>query len=73
MTADHLTIAYIALGTAEDISECGQDAVADIWRGTELKQVEEFIAWAGLLDALAETADLVSASPMRSRSLSAKS
>lgn len=59
MTADHLTIAYIALGAADAIAECGHDAVADIWRGPELKLVEEVIAWAGLLDALAETADLV--------------
>ena len=59
MTADHLTIAYIALGAADAIAECGHDAVADIWRGPELNLVEEVIAWAGLLDALAETADLV--------------
>lgn len=59
MTADHLTIAYIALGAAEAIAERGHDAVADVWRGPELELIAEVIAWARLLDALAETANLV--------------
>ncbi len=58
MTAEHLTVAYISIGAAEAIAECGHDAVAGVWRGPELELIAEVTAWAALLDALAETADL---------------
>ena len=58
MADDHLTIAYIAIGAANAIAERGHDAVADIWRGPELELIAEVIAWARLLDVLAESVNL---------------
>jgi len=58
MSPAPLTTAYIAIGAAQAIAECGHEAVANVWRGAELHLIETVIAWAEALELLADQIDL---------------